>query len=213
MDRGSLHRRLISMTCSLNHNDLIRGELSKDQRASVLSKFSEIGKCPLAIIDDYNKFHEIMADVAHTKPDFVVIDYLGLIETRGRFENRNQEVSYVSRQLKLCASEQHIPILALSQLSRASDIDNRRPRLSDLRESGSIEQDADVVLFLHQPSTLKRGGGDAPRDQVQLWIEKQRNGARDLCVYLTMQGHFSRMVEMTNIREEPRATNDQGRLL
>jgi replicative DNA helicase len=156
-----------------------------------------IGDYPLSIEDRVYQFSQIVAGISKARADLVVIDYLGLIETSGRFENRNQEISYLSRRLKLCATQNDVPLLVLSQLNRASDVESRKPRASDLRDSGSLEQDADAILFLHQPSTMKHGA-EVSRDQIHLLIEKQRNGARNLCVYLQMQGHFCRMVETTN---------------
>lgn len=194
MTRESQLLRLIANIATVPHDDLIGGNLDVDQRQRVAATMRRIGEYPLTIIDSIFTFSEIMSDISRHKPDFVVIDYLGLIETSGHFDNRNQEISYVSRRLKTCAAQRKIPMLALSQLNRASDIEQRPPQLSDLRESGSLEQDSDVVVMLHQPSSLRKGG-DAPKDQIQMLIKKQRNGARDLCVCLTMQGVFCRMIE------------------
>ncbi len=109
--------------------------------------------------------------------DLLVVDYLQLMMGHGRFDNRTQEVSQISRGLKLLAKELHVPIIALSQLSRQPERrtgEMRRPQLADLRESGSLEQDADVVIFLYReelydPSTEKKGIAD-------ILIAKQRNG-------------------------------------
>src|SRR5437762_3842502 len=110
--------------------------------------------------------------------DLLIVDYLQLVTGHLRFENRTQEVSYISRGLKAIAKELNLPVIALSQLSRAPEAGKgREPQLSDLRESGSIEQDADVVIFIHRPSP--RGDGaelDEPGVVTELNIGKQRNG-------------------------------------
>ena len=109
--------------------------------------------------------------------DLLVVDYLQLITGGGRFENRTQEVSYISRSLKSIAKELNVPVLALSQLSRAPEgRQGHLPQLSDLRESGSIEQDADVVLFLHRPDMYRRQAGEEPEGKTELIVGKQRNG-------------------------------------
>ena len=109
--------------------------------------------------------------------DLLVVDYLQLMMGHGRFDNRTQEVSQISRGLKLLAKELQVPIIALSQLSQQPERrtgEMRRPQLADLRESGSLEQDADVVIFLYReelydPTTEKKGIAD-------VIIAKQRNG-------------------------------------
>jgi replicative DNA helicase len=98
----------------------------------------------------------------------LIVDYLQLITARGRFSNRNEEVASISRALKGLAKELQIPVLVLSQLTRAPERDDRGPQLSDLRESGAIEQDADVVMFIYRPHFFKQG--------ATLKIAKQRNG-------------------------------------
>lgn len=107
--------------------------------------------------------------------DFVIVDYLQLMHTRGRAESRQQEIAEISRSLKALARELEVPVLALSQLSRAVESrENRRPQLSDLRESGAIEQDADVVMFIYQDPKLAED--PSRRFEMELIVAKQRNG-------------------------------------
>jgi replicative DNA helicase len=123
----------------------------------------------------------------------LIIDYIQLMQGRGRFENRQQEVASISRALKGLAKELHIPIIALSQLSRAPEgRADHRPQLSDLRESGSLEQDADVVMFIHRQEMYDRED-TKPEDQgiAELIIGKQRNGPTG-SVTLTFLKQFTR---------------------
>jgi replicative DNA helicase len=112
--------------------------------------------------------------------DLLIVDYLQLVTGQGRFENRTQEVSFISRSLKGIAKELRIPVVALSQLSRAPEMrPGRQPQLSDLRESGSIEQDADVVMFIVHPDSRQEGEEGEEEKlgiEVELKIGKQRNG-------------------------------------
>jgi len=111
--------------------------------------------------------------------DMLVIDYLQLMQGRGRFENRQQELASISRSLKVLAKELQIPILALSQLSRATESrTDHRPQLSDLRESGALEQDADVVIFIFREDMYAADGEHPPESDgtAELIIGKQRNG-------------------------------------
>ncbi len=108
--------------------------------------------------------------------DMLVIDYVQLMQGRGRFENRQQELTSISRSLKGLAKELHVPILILSQLSRAPDARaDHRPPLSDLRESGALEQDADVVMFIYREDRYK-GPEDEDTGEAEIIIAKQRNG-------------------------------------
>jgi replicative DNA helicase len=108
--------------------------------------------------------------------DMLVIDYVQLMQGRGRFENRQQELTSISRSLKALAKELHVPVLILSQLSRAPDARaDHRPQLSDLRESGALEQDADVVMFIYREDRYK-GPEDQDTGEAEIIIAKQRNG-------------------------------------
>jgi replicative DNA helicase len=107
----------------------------------------------------------------------VVIDYLQLMSSRGRIENRNQEVSALSRGLKMMAKDLNVPFIVLSQLSRASETrpGDHKPQLSDLRDSGSIEQDADLVAFIYREEVYRKDNEDL-KGLADLIIAKQRNG-------------------------------------
>jgi replicative DNA helicase len=132
------------------------------------------------------------------KMGLVIVDYLQLMSGRGRFENRNQEVSAISRGMKLLAKELGCPMLVLSQLSRAPETrqGDHRPQLSDLRESGSIEQDADLVGFIFREEVYKRDREDL-RGLAELIVAKQRNGpvGKVDLVYLHAMTRFENRAE------------------
>jgi replicative DNA helicase len=144
--------------------------------------------------------------------DIVFIDYIQLMRAGGRFENRNQEMSFISRSLKELAKELRIPVVGISQLSRAPEKSRREPRpmLSDLRESGAIEQDADVVIFIFRPemyfSPEELEGQAALRGIAEVIIAKQRNGPT-ATVKLAFQNKFARFenLEYAYAVEEPGA--------
>src|SRR5690554_7735214 len=124
----------------------------------------------------------------------VVIDYLQLLTSGKKVESRQQEVSEFSRALKLLAKELDVPVIALSQLNRASEQRaDKMPAISDLRESGSLEQDADMVILLHRESSYEK---DNPRaGEADLIVAKHRNGPTRT-VTVAFQGHFSRFTDM-----------------
>jgi replicative DNA helicase len=126
----------------------------------------------------------------------IVIDYLQLMSSGKRVENRQQEVSEFSRSLKLLAKELGVPIIALSQLNRGPEQrQDKRPMLSDLRESGSLEQDADIVVLLHRERYAE--DGDAKND-AELIVAKHRNGATATITVL-FEGGFSRFSDMASV--------------
>jgi replicative DNA helicase len=137
----------------------------------------------------------------HGGLDLIVVDYLQLMSAtvpssgKKNYENRTQEVSAISRGLKALAKELHVPVVALSQLSRASERrgEDKRPLLSDLRESGSIEQDADVVAFIHREAYYNRTEemSDADKAKSEIIIAKQRNGPTET-VYLNFINKYTR---------------------
>ena len=124
----------------------------------------------------------------------VVIDYLQLMSSGKRVESRQQEVSEFSRSLKLLAKELEVPVIAISQLNRgAEQRSDKKPQMSDLRESGSIEQDADVVILLHREDAYEK---ESPRaGEADFIVAKHRNGPTDV-ITVAFQGHYQRFVDM-----------------
>ncbi len=141
------------------------------------------------------------------KLDFVVIDYLQLIKSENRSGNRQEEVANISRSLKQMARELNIPILALSQLSREVDKrDDKKPVLADLRESGSIEQDADIVMFLSRPDYYKNNADEKTGD-VEVIIAKNRQGIAGVSRFFKFDTEYSRFIAQDN-REEDYKPNE-----
>ena len=158
------------------------GYLNQDERRKLQAAAAQLVEAPL-FIDDTAGTHlmdmhaKLRRLQQRSKLGLVIVDYLQLMSGRGRFENRNQEISAISRGLKLLAKELNVPMLVLSQLSRAPETrqGDHRPQLSDLRESGSIEQDADLVAFIFREEVYKRDREDL-RGLAELIVAKQRNG-------------------------------------
>lgn len=197
MPLGDMLKRMIASQGRLRHKRLVLGDLNEFERQIIVETADLIDILPLQTITQARTMQEIRAIIgADHKPGLVVIDYLGLIEQGEKFENRNVEVSALSRRLKLAALDHGVPILALHQLNRASDSENRRPGLADLRDSGTLEQDADVVLLLDSPARRSKGSGGAPREQVDLLIAKQRNGAWGVEFGLWLEADYCRFREM-----------------
>ncbi|MGH9726208.1 MAG: DnaB-like helicase C-terminal domain-containing protein, partial [Candidatus Acidiferrales bacterium] len=138
---------------------------------------------------------EIGAKARRLKRDrglsLLIVDYLQLVipSSSGRQSNRQEDVAGISRGLKALAKELKIPIVVLSQLTRAPERDDRKPQLSDLRESGAIEQDADVVMFINRPNFYKTDMPEEDRAKAELIIAKQRNGPTGLHNFVFMSRH------------------------
>jgi replicative DNA helicase len=182
MSKESLLTRMLCAAARVDGQKFRAGYLNQDERRKLNQALHELVQAPLYIddtpgahlMDMHAKLRRLQTD---RKLGLVIVDYLQLMTAGGRFENRNQEVSALSRGMKMLAKELNVPVMVLSQLSRA--VENRqgdhRPQLSDLRESGSIEQDADVVGFIYRPEVYNRND-DSLRGQAELIIGKQRNG-------------------------------------
>lgn len=196
MGRKDLLRRIWAERCTIPLGQLFGGALTPLQRSAIRHCNADLDSWPLEMYCDRFGLQEISQVIRRRKDriEFVVIDYLGLINAKRKFGNRNEEVSFISRKIKEMAMERDIPILALHQLNRASEADgNRRPQLSDLRDSGSLEQDADNVFFIHRPGA-KRGSAEDPTLR-QLIIGKQRNGMRDVAIDYKFEGEYVRFIE------------------
>lgn len=183
--------RMICAEGNINASNLRTGQLTDDEWSSLTVATDTLKDAPIFIDDSAGiKVSEIRAKCRRLKQEnpnlgLIVIDYLQLIDGNGR-ENRQQEVSEISRQLKKLAKELGVPVLALSQLSRGLEQrQNKRPILSDIRESGSIEQDADIVAFLYRDDYHQKDEeepdkqDDLPDNVVEVIIAKNRAGARD----------------------------------
>jgi replicative DNA helicase len=201
MSKESLLMRLLASLARVDSHKFRTGHLSKEDWRGMTHSLGDLSAAPLWIDDSGSAtVTEIGAKARRLKRDrglsMVVIDYLQLIAARGRFSNRNEEVSSITRGLKGLAKELKIPVLVLSQLTRAPERETRSPQLADLRESGAIEQDADVVLFIHRPNLFKKKGEvtDEERAQTELKIAKQRNGPVDSIPFVFL-GKFTRFEE------------------
>ena len=191
MGAESLVNRMLCAEGSIEASHLRTGQLSEEEWSNLIVAMGSLSRANIFIDDTPGiKISEIRAKcrkLAQEKGNLglILIDYLQLIEGNGR-ENRQQEVSDISRQLKKLAKELKVPVIALSQLSRGVEQrQDKRPVLSDIRESGSIEQDADIVAFLYRDDYYEREGGEdndgaEPQNDnvIEVIIEKNRSGAR-----------------------------------
>jgi replicative DNA helicase len=177
-------QRLLSSEAEVDSNRIRTGWLRESDWPKLTNAAGHLSEAPIFIDDSATiSAIELRAKARRLKAEhnigMVVIDYLQLISGRSRSENRQQEVSEICRSLKAMAKELKVPVVALSQLARRTE-ERERPQLSDLRESGAIEQDSDVVIFLYRPGyyqVRKAGGSDPERDtKTEVIIAKQRNG-------------------------------------
>jgi replicative DNA helicase len=184
MSKESLLTRMLCASARVDSQKFRSGYLNSEERQRLQVAASQLVRAPLFIddtaganlMDMHAKLRRLQAE--RKQPlGLVVVDYLQLMSGRGRFENRNQEISAISRGFKLLSKELNVPMLVLSQLSRAPETrqGDHRPQLSDLRESGSIEQDADLVAFIFREEVYKRDREDL-RGIAELLLSKQRNG-------------------------------------
>ena len=182
MSRSEITMRMLSAEARVSLNNIRSGSLSDDEWSRLARRMGEINDAPLFIDDSPNlTMMEIRAKARRLKQrhdlKLVVIDYLQLMTSGKRVENRQQEVSEFSRQLKLLAKELNVPVIAISQLNRSPEQRaDKKPMLSDLRESGSIEQDADVVILLHRDDLYDPQNRSGEAD---LHVAKHRNGPTD----------------------------------
>lgn len=221
MNNVQLVDRLISNVCEIEGKKIMNGQLARDEWERLDKRLSLLTGAPLYIDDTPGmSIFELRTKarrlVREKGVKVIMIDYLQLMNANGtRFGNRQEEVSTISRSLKGLAKELDIPILALSQLNRGVEnrdgIEGKRPQLSDLRESGAIEQDADMVLFVHRPEyyhIYEDDHGNDLRGKAQILIAKHRKGATG-DVTLSFQGKYTRFANIEDTMLEP-LKNDMG---
>jgi replicative DNA helicase len=183
MSKESLLLRMLASEARVDAHKFRTGHMNRDDWTKITSALATLGEAPLWIDDSASStVLEMGAKARRLKRDrglsLMIIDYLQLVVPThtGRGTNRQEEVSSISRALKGLAKELKIPVLVLSQLTRAPEREERKPQLADLRESGAIEQDADVVLFINRPNFYKTDLPEEDRAKAELIIAKQRNG-------------------------------------
>jgi replicative DNA helicase len=199
MGKSEIAMRLLSAESAVPLQSMRKGTVDSRDWTTIAQVRGRINDAPLYIDDSPNMtLVEIRAKCRRLKQrvglKMVVIDYLQLMTSGKRVESRQQEVSEFSRALKLLAKELQVPVIALSQLNRGPEQRaDKLPQLADLRESGSIEQDADMVILLHRESAYER---DNPRaGEADLIVAKHRNGPTRT-VTVAFHGHFSRFADM-----------------
>ena len=208
MSKESLLRRMLASQAWVDQQMLQKGFVGREEQGKLQKALGQLVESRIFIDDSAGiSLAEMRAKARRLKQnagglDLVVVDYLQLMSAsvpgggkKGSYENRTQEVSAISRGLKALAKELSVPVMALSQLSRASEKrgEDKRPLLSDLRESGSIEQDADVVAFIHRESYYNRTEELSAEEKAkaEIIIAKQRNGPTDT-VILSWLGKYTR---------------------
>ncbi len=198
MSRSEITMRMLSAEARVALNNIRSGTLSDEEWARLARRMGEISEAPLFIDDSPNlSMMEIRAKSRRLKQKhglkLIIIDYLQLMTSGKKVENRQQEVSEFSRQLKLLAKELNVPVVAISQLNRSPEQrSDKKPMLSDLRESGSIEQDADVVILLHRDDLYDNQNRSGEADFI---IAKHRNGPTRT-ITVSAQLHFAKFVDM-----------------
>jgi replicative DNA helicase len=199
MSRNEITMRLLSAEARVALHAMRSGTMTDDDWAKLARRMGEVAEAPLFIDDSPNmSMMEIRAKCRRLKQRndlrFVIIDYLQLMSSPKKTESRQNEVSEISRAIKLLAKELEVPVIAISQLNRGPEQrTDKRPMVSDLRESGSIEQDADMVILLHREDAYER---ESPRaGEADLIVAKHRNGPT-ATVTVAFQGHYSRFVDM-----------------
>lgn len=199
MSRNEITMRLLSAEARVPLHHMRSGTMTDEDWNRMAKRMTEVADAPLFIDDSPNmSMMEIRAKCRRLKQQqdlrLVVVDYLQLMQSGRRVESRQQEVSEISRSLKLLAKELDVPVVAISQLNRGPEQrTDKKPMISDLRESGSLEQDSDVVILLHREDAYEK---DSPRaGEADLIVAKHRNGPTST-VTVSFQGHFSRFVDM-----------------
>ncbi len=199
MSKTEITMRLLSAEAQIKLSQMRSGSMSEQDWQKIVRRMSEISDAPMFIDDSPNMtMMEIRAKARRLKQrnnlKLIVLDYLQLMSSGKKVESRQQEVSEFSRQMKLLAKELEVPVIAISQLNRGPEQrTDKRPLLSDLRESGSLEQDADMVILVHRPDIHE---ADDPRaGEADLIVAKHRNG-QTMTIAVAHQLHYSRFIDL-----------------
>lgn len=227
MNSVQLVNRLISNVCQVPGSKLLNGQLTPDEWERLDTNLHKLEGAPVYIDDTPGlSVFELRTKARRLKKEhnisILMIDYLQLMNASGmKFNSRQEEVSTISRSLKGLAKELDIPVIALSQLNRTVEtragegIDGKRPQLSDLRESGAIEQDADMVLFVHRPEyyhIYEDANHNDLRGMAQIIIAKHRKGATG-DVLLKFQGQYTKFANPEDVPEEIPAADMGGEII
>ena len=204
MSKEQLVQRMLSSQARVNLQKLRSGYLSESDWGPLTTAVGKLYEAPIYIDDTpYQSAIELRAKARRWKKELglrlIIIDYLQLMKGRTGVQSREQEISEISRSLKGLAKELNLPIIALSQLSRRTEQrEGNRPQLSDLRESGAIEQDADVVMFVNRPSLYEKRSEMSIEEQnaAEIIVAKQRNGPTD-DIPLTFINEYARFLNQT----------------
>lgn len=203
MAKEQLALRMLCSEAMVNSNSIRKGFIKKEDWHKLTSAASNLTGAPI-FIDDSSAITvlELRAKARRLKMEhglsLVIVDYLQLMRGKGSFERREQEISDISRSLKALAKELTVPVIAVSQLNRS--VESRRPpkpMLADLRESGAIEQDADVILFLYRDEIYNKDN-PANKGKAEVDIAKQRNGPAGVNIHLTYISSCTRFMNMTD---------------
>ena len=204
MSKEQVGNRILCSEALVDSNNVRTGDLNDEELSKLAETSGELSQAPIYIDDTAGiTITEMRARCRKLKLEknigLVVVDYLQLIQGSGKTSGREQEIAEISRSLKILAKELEIPVIALSQLSRAVEArDDHRPMLSDLRESGSIEQDADIVMFLYRDDYYNE---DSPEKNVaEVIIAKQRAGSTGT-VKLAWIGNYTKFANLERYRD------------
>ncbi len=206
--RLEIAERLLCIRAQVDGHRLRGGELSHEDHERLLEASAELSQFPLFIDDAPGRnMTQISAVCRRMKRRheirLVIIDYLQLIEPEDRGINREQQISQITRRLKYLAKEVDVPVIALAQLNRGVELrEDKRPRLADLRESGAIEQDADLVMFLHRPEMYDPNIEDDLRNVAEVIVAKHRSGPTGI-VRLTFRKESMRFENYSPLHDLP----------
>ena len=208
MSTQQIAQKLLVAEARVDNHRLRTGRLTDEEWQRLAAWTGKLVEAPIYIDDTPGiSVMEMRAKARRAKSEhqigMIVVDYLQLMTTSGRSDNREQEIAHISRSMKALAKELDLPVLACAQLSRAVEQrPDKRPGLSDLRESGSIEQDADVVAFLYRPEVygITDEEGNTQEGVAELIIGKQRNGPTG-SVFLTFLAQYGRFEEPEMYRD------------